>query len=218
MDRDDSKFLLAAEKEQFAFKQLCNKYNLFSENDGYSIDIPTNQYSSYDLLIQHFPDNSYISDKRFIVELKVRNVSNHTLVDCKENGWVLEKSKFDSLMKVNNLDPDKNRVLYISFVNDKTLIWDLIILEKKGKIKWISKGMNVASMVSTTDKKSKKVCLLSEEDAKEFKYVYDDLSFERNRKTRKEELKSIRREDTKSTGVTISDILFGSNHKYNNNN
>jgi len=208
------KFTEAAQKERFAFTQLCKKYNMFTEDQGYAIYLtPDEGYDKYDALIQHYNEDTYICDKRYITEFKIRQVAGSTLEECRELGWILEQKKFNSLMSVSNLDPDKNQVLYISFVNDKTLIWNLTLLENKNMLHWEKKEMNKATMESRDNKIYKKVCLLKEDWAKVYKYVYDDKSYYANIDEVKK-LQQIRKNDTKSMGNTLTDLLFGKNNKY----
>ena len=69
--------------------------------------------------------------------------------------------------------------------------------------------MNKATMESRDNKVNKRVYLLKEEWSKQYNYIYDDLSFERNKDSEKKKLEKIRRKDTKSMSLTINDILFG---------
>lgn len=208
------KFIEASKRERFAFQQLCEKYKLYSEDDNYSISYtPVGGKDTYDALAQHYYPSSIISDRRSILEIKVRIVNHNTLIDSRLTGWFLEEKKLKSLIEAANLDPDKNTIFYINFINDKTIVWNLTLLHKQGHLdKVVKRSMNKATMNSTSEKTIKKVILLKEEWGKTYNYIFDELSYKRHIDL-KEELKKKRKEDTKSMRYTINDILFGKNNK-----
>jgi len=209
METSNNNFIEASKRERFAFKQFIEKYKLFKEDD-YSIYLtPEYGYDKYDALIQKFNNDSYICEKRYITEFKIRmfdNKSNSTLRKCREEGFIFETKKYNGLVKISKLDPDKNEILYINFLPDSTIIWNISLLEKKGLLKKTNKYMNVATMKSRSDKKDKKIYLLKEEWGKKYNYIFDERSYQAHL-SEKENLKKIRKNITKQMSVTINSIL-----------
>lgn len=202
----NEKFISASRKERFAFNQFITTYNLFQEKDNYSVYLtPDDGYDVYDAMVQHYADD-YNTDKRYIIETKVRNVSMNVLEDCKTNGWILESKKYNSLMKVAELDPEKNDVLYISFNNDQTIVWNLTKLTEKGLLVKSKKTMNKATMASREDKINKSIFLLKEEWGKIYKYRFDEMSY-KTHITKEQELKEFRRKDVKRTVCIFGEAL-----------
>ena len=203
------KFIEASRKERFAFKQFCDRYNLFKTEDHFLYLTPEDGYDKYDCLVQEYePNEKYTIKKRMIMEFKIRQVSDNCLRECREDGWIFEYKKFKALEDIRSIDPNYNECYYISFLPDKTVVWNITDLNKKGLLKWISKEMNKATMNSTTDKKNKKVCLLKEEWGKSYQYTFDEQSYKIHN-TEKERLKQVRKKETKKIGKTMTDFLFG---------
>ena len=208
---EDLRFYEAACRERFAYKQWSEMYDMFSIEKGYGVHLtPPTGMEKYDSIIQKY-DSNMTCLKRYITEFKVRQVSGHNLKLGQTEGWILEKSKFNSLKNICKLDEDRNEMLYINFLPHKTIVWNLTTLEKKGLLKWISKDMNKATMKSRDDKKSKKVCLLKEEWGLPYKYIFDEFLFQRDQKNN--DIKRRRKEDTRNIGKTFTDLLNGLDSK-----
>ena len=202
----NERFIEASKRERFAFQQFISTYNLFQEDNNYSVYLtPDDGYDVYDAMVQHY-SSDYYTDRRYIIETKVRNVSMEVLKDCKENGWILESKKYNSLMKVAALDEDKNDVLYISFNNDQTIVWNLTKLTKKGLLVKSKKTMNKATMTSRENKINKSIFLLKEEWGKVYKYRFDEISY-KSHINKEKELKEFRKKDIKRTVCIFGEAL-----------
>ena len=203
---DNLKFIEASKRERFALKQFTQTYNLFDEKNNWSLYItPDGGYDVYDALVQHYHEESYICDKRYIIETKIRNVSPSVLIDCKSNGWILESKKLNSLLKIAELDPEKNEILYICFNNDQTLVFNLTKLLSKGLLIKSKKTMNKATMESRSEKTSKSIYLLKEEWGTAFKYTFDERSYLSNL-NKEEQLKSKRYGDVKVSACIFAKL------------
>ena len=203
---DNLKFIEASKRERFALKQFTQTYNLFDEKNNWSLYItPDGGYDVYDALVQHYEKESYICDKRYIIETKIRNVSPSVLIDCKSDGWILESKKLNSLLKIAELDPEKNEILYISFNNDQTLVFNLTKLLAEGLLVKSKRVMNQATMRSTSDKINKSIYLLQEEWASSYKYTFDERSYLSNL-NKEAELKSKRDGDVKVSACIFAKL------------
>jgi hypothetical protein len=202
----NEKFIEASTKERFAFNQFITTYNLFQEKDDYSLYLsPVDGYDVYDAMAQHYSDDRH-TDKRYIIETKIRNVSFNALKECKEDGWILESKKLNSLIKVADLDKERNDILYISFNNDQTIVWNLTKLIDKGLLVKSKKVMNKATMESREDKVNKSIYLLKEEWGKCYKYRFDEISYKAHI-NKEEELKDFRKKDIKRTVCIFNEAL-----------
>jgi hypothetical protein len=158
-------FERAAYMERIAFNNFINNYKLFTNDD---IDIrPYWGDDVYDVLISKHNDGSIY--KRYIIELKIRDG------DFDNEGYVYETKKHNSLMKIKNLDPNLNEIIYINFTPNGTYVWfiDKIIDNYQS----IKKEMNKATMESRTNKNNKWTYLLLPKNAKKYEYRWDIRQF-----------------------------------------
>lgn len=205
---NNDKYVEASKRERFHFNQLCIEEDIFNEDKGYTIlTTPEDGYDKYDFLIQKYSPQSYICEKRYIVEVKVRNLTGHILKDAQDNGWILETKKLNSLLEVQKLDKEKNDIIYISFNGTYTYIWNITSLMNKGLLEaTTNRSMNKATMSSRDNKVNKKVYMLKEEWGKRFDYEATEENY--LSKLRKDDkLKRIRESDTKETNRCIFDAL-----------
>ena len=192
-------------RERYAFQMWCDMYDLFKDKNRYGVYItPDIGHSKYDCMVQKYDENMTCLN-RYIIELKVRMVNNSKLIECKRDGWIFERSKYNSLKNLYNIDKERNEILYVNFTPDKTLVWNITTLEKKRLLKWESKNMNSHTMTSRDNKVDKRVCLLKEEWALPYLYVFDEFLFKRY--MRENDIKKRRNEDTKTIGKTFTDLL-----------
>lgn len=202
------RFVEASKRERFHFLSFIEKYKLFQEKKDYSIYLtPEGGFDKYDGLIQKYEKDTYIATKRYIMEFKVRTLSRNQIRNNQDDGWILEKKKLNNMLDICNLDPDKNDIIYISFCNEYTIVWNITKMIKEDKIpKPIKKIMNKYTMGNRCEKVEKMVYLLDEEDGKIWNYGADEKSYMAHL-DEKEELRKIRRRDTKNMGKTLTDLL-----------
>jgi hypothetical protein len=200
------RFIEAAKKERYAFKEFIKETKLFNSTSWNIFISPDDGYDDYDVLIQKICGAGFrkgLVCKRYIIELKNRtHLSDYVTSQCGIEGWILEKAKYDKLKKHYDMDPERNRMLYICFTNKGTMVWDLTDLEDLNVIK---KEMNKATMVSRENKINKNVILLKEENAKIYPYTFnqnDYYKFEEEDKQRKRN-RIIGKKDAKQIGFTI---------------
>lgn len=205
---NNDEFIEASKRERFHFKMFVDKYNLFNEDDGYTTLItPVEGMDRYDALIQKYESDTYMVEKRYIVELKVRMLSDDKIKRSREEGWILESKKLNDLKEIQELDPDNNDILYICFNNRYTMVWNITKMINNGKIgKTIKMDMNKATMDSRSNKINKNVYLLKEEDGKRYEYTACEQSYLRNI-NKKNELKEGRKKDTLDMSKCLFNIL-----------
>lgn len=201
-------FEIASRKERLAFETLLENYNLFKNN--YRVNgTPVDSNDIYDYWIHKFNENFSIT-QRIIVEIKIRNLSGSQLEDARENGWILETKKFNSLKKASEIDPEM-KILYVCFTPDGTLFFDLKDLEEKKLLKVTKKVMNKATMNSIYEKENKSCYLLKSEWAvKTYPFIWDDRIYENKQReilaiAREEKINNIVKEDINILGK----LLFG---------
>lgn len=199
-------FEIASRKERLAFDTMVKLYNVFPPN--YRINpSPIDGHDSYDYWIHKLNENFSIT-QRYVVEVKIRSLQGSQLDDARENGWLLETKKFNSLKKMLEIDPEM-KILYVCFTNDGTYFFDLLKLESQGLLKVSKKVMNKATMNSKTDKINKSIYLLKSEWAsKSYPFIWDDRIYNEEverLKSIEEKKKNIVKEDINILGK----LLFG---------
>lgn len=198
----NNKFEEASKKERFAFNQFIKLYNLY-QSDKYEIFItPDDGYDSYDVLIQEVDLESGIIIKRWIIEIKIRK---ERATHCGyEEGFILEKKKYNQLKKMKDIDSEKNEILYINFTTEETLVFNLSEID----IEFERKFMNKATMSSKKDKVNKLVSLLNHNDAKRYNYIFDEIQYRNNKyKIESENLINRKKSICKEDRLTIEKIL-----------
>lgn len=172
------KFRIASEKERFGFVQFLSHTKLFSSTNWNILLTAVDGYDPYDALIQKVSGGGKhrgIVSKRYIIEIKNRTgLSIYQTNTNEQEGWILEKAKYNKMKKVYDMDPEKNNMLYICFTLKGTLVWNLNDINEKDVVK---KEMNRATMASTEDKSNKTIILLKEEDAKHYDYTFTEKDF-----------------------------------------
>lgn len=197
---EENKFVEASKKERFAFKKFIELYNLY-QTDNYEIFItPYDGYESYDVMIQKYNDGTI--EKRWIIEIKIRDVKGS---HCGyEEGFILEKRKYNKLKEIYDVDADRNEILYINFTSEETLVFNLT----NTRLKWETKMMNKATMKSNFDKVNKKVALLDHNDATRYNYIFDEQQYNNHlAKIEREELIQKRKDICLEDRQTIEKIL-----------
>ena len=187
-------FIEASKRERWAFQQLLKTTKLFNDPQYVIWISPEDGFDVYDVLIQKIVDGSV--KQRFYIELKNRMLSPDILEMCKNDGYILEKKKYDSLVKAK-LDPE-TRLIYINFTPEKTIIWDL----DKTDMDWTKKKMNKATMASRNNKVSKSVTLLKEEKGKHYEYIFNEDDYQRDIK------KQLLKKENKVIGKKDRDYLW----------
>jgi len=163
------RFEAAAIKERIAFENFNKKHNIFPTTNHFIQYNDASGYDGYDVMItQH---DSGVVIMRYLIEIKIRLVGERTLTKCREDGFILEMKKLNSMMKIKSLDPNLIKLLYINFTNEGTLSWWVDNIND-GDVQNIP--MNKKTMVNITDKANKDVCLLPYEKAKKNSYVWSD--------------------------------------------
>lgn len=192
-----NKYEEASFKERLAFNTLIKLYNIFSK--GYVVNsTPYCGMDEYDFYVHKINENFSIV-KRIIIEVKIRSLTGNQLEDARENGFILEVKKYNSLKRMLKIDPEMSLV-YVCFTNDGTYFFDLNKLEKDGNLKLVKKEMNAYTMEKERGKVNKGVYLLKPELAiKHFPFVWDDRMFD-------QEMNRIKIKDEKKIEVVKKDM------------
>lgn len=177
MLNNEDRFLIAAEKERLAFRQMKKQLNLFNDCQIYLT--PAEGKEVYDGTMIRLNDGSKV--KSYIMEFKVRNFH----IDMETDGFFLETKKLQSLKRLNKkwqkelyLDKDEYDILYFSFTEHYTMCWNLTKMEAEGKLYSDRRSMNKATMESTTNKIDKGVYLLKIEDGKKINFKWDEIYYQ----------------------------------------
>jgi len=111
-----------------------------------------NQYESWD-----------VYNNEIIGELKHRHMP---YLRWAEQGYILEKYKFDKLVKHSKSREDGAKILYINTFDDEdsTLVWWNLstLIEEKYDFNWHNKSMKKTTYFENNSQVDKLVCLLSD--------------------------------------------------------
>lgn len=173
-------FEIASIKERLAFDTLVSNYNLFSKN--YKVNSTAYDGNDvYDYYIHKYNDNFSII-KRIFIEIKIRSLSGSALQDAQETGYILETKKFNDLKRIALIDPDAS-IIYVNFTPTGVYFYDLLKLEKEGKLILSKKVMNKATMDSKTKKVNKGCYLLKTELAfVHYPFIWSDRIYDNKQK------------------------------------
>lgn len=178
--------------ERLYFENFQKLYNFFKPERW---DISKTSYmdnAPYDILLQE-----WATYKRLIIEIKIR--------EERFPEYIYETKKHNSLMKVKNLDPTNNTIIYMCSTPDGTYLWNIDnIISKYEKT---SLHANKATMDSKTNKVDKRCYLLKPEDAfKHFEYKWDIKQFNEivmKERLDKEMAEELKRQDRDMMGKFI---------------
>lgn len=194
------RFEEAANYERFAFNQLQFIYNLFP-TDKYDIRFtPSDGKEHYDVIVLRMKDGHTL--QRIFIEIKIRDFA-----DTKNEGYFLEKSKYDYLLNTRKLVGDENtKLFYINFTPEGTFVFDIDAVDPNS---FTTRSMNKQTVISTANKTNKKITYLKKDQAKKsYEYIFNKQQYldYQKQEIEKARLKTIY--NTEHTRIkTLSDTL-----------
>lgn len=168
----------ASQKERYALANLFDYMNSIQENYSYHF-IPStdNEAICYDgtLIIKYKMTDNFVG--HYLIEAKIRtnNFDELILERKKFNNLKKEKTKIDK----RNIPDHHLGIMYVNFLLDKTILFDLSTLEKNNLMpKMVRKSMNAVTVASNENKEDKLVYLLNvEELGIKSKYIFKEEQY-----------------------------------------
>lgn len=159
----------ASKRERFALRKLLERMN---RNDEFIYQAHmTSEYDHdrYDMCLQKTSNGNIL--KSFYVEAKIRSGVY--------DDYVMETKKYRAIDRIIKYDicDTNDEILYINFLPEKTLIWNVSRLIREGKIFTSKLLANKVTMKSKTDKVNKTMMFLNPEDATVINYAYSEEDY-----------------------------------------
>lgn len=173
---------------------------LYPNTFKFEITYTEYKYETYDAFFIIYDKETHKLIKRVFIEIKYRQENYDT--------WMLEKKKVKQLkdkMKELSLFDGEFSHYYLVFTPKTTYMWDITNIQPEDcKDKLYA---NVATAISTSNKRNKFCKLLEIKEAKEFKYVLDEKRIE-SKWAESYVIPKIEKK-IKEPGFNLNDILKG---------
>lgn len=167
--------VLTSVRERYCLTQFFSKQNQQAGYKKYEVEeSPIYRACSYDATLKVYNKNQELV-KYFIVEVKVREEihNDYFFEKAKKDALLKAKEEKDLLLASKGLNIECG-ILYINFMWNGTIIWDILDLIEEGIIKrGTRKLMNKKTIASRTEKKLKSVYSLKTHHGK----FYTDFMF-----------------------------------------
>lgn len=167
--------VLTSVRERYCLEQFFSKQNQQAGYKKFEVeDSPVYQACSYDATLKVYNKNQELI-KYFIIEVKVREDlhSDYFFEKNKKDALLKSKEEKDILLATKGFKFECG-ILYINFMWNGTIIWDIIDLIEEGIIKrGTRKEMNKKTIESRTNKVLKSVYSLKTHHGK----FYTDFMF-----------------------------------------